>query len=76
VPETDEGLLAVLERPLSDYTGAVFPLNELRAERSYCVTNLDANERKTLHGRELMEQELEVRLPEQPDSALLTYHLL
>ncbi len=73
LPDTGEGLMVVLKRPLSEYTRAVFPLSALQTGSVYEITNLDTNEKRTLSGRELMDKGLEVRLPDKPDSALLCY---
>ncbi len=74
LPDAGEGLLVVLKRPLSEYTRAVFPLNALQPGSNYELRNLDTNEKGTLTGKELMEGGVAVRLPAQPDSALLRYH--
>jgi alpha-galactosidase len=73
LPEEKEGLLVVLKRPASPYTRANFPLQALRQDASYEITNLDTEERTTVLGGQLMSRGLELFLPKKPDSALLRY---
>ena len=73
LPEEKEGLVVVLKRPASPYTRAVFPLQALRKDASYEITNLDTDQRTTLRGGLLMSEGLELFLLKKPDSALLRY---
>ncbi len=73
LPESEEGLVVVLKRPLSEFTGALFALNALRQEIYYEITNVDSGEKTTLRGRELMDKGLAVTLLAKPDTALLRY---
>jgi hypothetical protein len=73
LPETGEGLVVVLKRPLSQYAQAVLPLHALEEKGNYEITKLDTADRFTMTGKELAGKGLSVRLPAQPDSSLLCY---
>ncbi len=73
LPGEKEGLLVALKRPASPYTKANFPLQALRQDASYAITNLDTEQRTTMLGGQLMSQGLELLLLKKPDSALLRY---
>jgi alpha-galactosidase len=73
LPDSGEGIVVVVKRPLSDFTQAVYPLNGLSAGESYEITNLDTGETRTLTGRELADKGLEAKLPNRPDTALFRY---
>jgi alpha-galactosidase len=73
LPESGEGLVVVLKRPLSKYIQANFVLNELKAESGYEVTNLDSSEQSIAQGSELMDRGIAVKLPNKPDSTLISY---
>jgi alpha-galactosidase len=73
LPEENQGLVVVLKRPASPYTNALLPLQALRQDASYEITNLDTEERTTFLGGQLMRQGLKLSLPHKPDSALLHY---
>jgi hypothetical protein len=62
--------VVVVKRPSSNFTQAVFPLKALRPEAAYALTNLDTGENRTLTGQELVDQGLEARLLNRPDSAV------
>ena len=73
LPEQGEGMIVIVKRPASDYREATFPLQALRQDSRYEITNLDSGEKKTFTGKELTEKGLEARLEGKPDSALLCY---
>jgi hypothetical protein len=73
LPESGEGLVVVLKRPLSRFTEAAFPLRALDPRASYEVTNLDGGARSVSGGAELGAGGLVVRLAAQPASALIRY---
>jgi len=73
LPESGEGLVVVLKRPLSRFTEAAFPLRALDPRASYEVTNLDGGARRVSGGAELGAGGLVVRLAAQPASALIRY---
>jgi alpha-galactosidase len=73
LPDTGEGLVVIVKRPLSTFTQAVFPLNALSAGAAYGLTNLDTGESRTLTGRELVEKGVEARLLQRPDTAVFRY---
>jgi len=72
LPDSREGLVVVLKRPLSQYTQALY-LHALEAKNDYEITNLDTGEKWTTSGKELSGKGLSVRLPAQADSSLLCY---
>jgi hypothetical protein len=74
LPETGEGLVVALKRPLSEYTEASFNLNALEAANNYQITNLDTGEQTISSGADLMAKGLGVCLANKPDSALIGYH--
>jgi alpha-galactosidase len=74
LPDSGEGLVVVIKRPLSQYTQALYPLRALEVTSSYGITNLDTGEERTMSGKELSGKGLSLRLPAQPDSALICYH--
>jgi len=73
LPESGEGLVVVLKRPMSEYVRAIFALHELKAGSGYEVTNLDSGEQSVVKGTELMNTGIEVKLPNRPDSTLISY---
>lgn len=75
LPQSGEGLVVVLKRPFSQFTGAQFALNALQPGSYYDISNVDSGDRSTLGGSELMDKGLAVNLLGRPDSALLRYRL-
>jgi alpha-galactosidase len=73
LPDSGDGIVVVVKRPLSNFTQALFPLQALTDGAAYEITNLDTGESKTLTGRELANKGLEARLLEKPDSAVFRY---
>jgi alpha-galactosidase len=73
LPESGEGLLVVLKRPLSEFTEALFAMNALQLGSYYEIANVDSGDKATFSGKELMEKGLAVTLLARPDSALLRY---
>jgi alpha-galactosidase len=72
-PETGDGLVVALKRPLSGFTEALLPLHGLQPAGRYEITNLDTAERQTADGSALMSEGLRVRLEGRPAAALLHY---
>jgi alpha-galactosidase len=73
LPETGEGLVVVLKRPLSEFTQALFALKALQPGSDYEISNADSGDKTTFGGRELMGKGLAVTLLARPNSALLRY---
>lgn len=73
LPESGEGLVVVIKRPLSNYTQALYPVHALEAQGKYEITNLDSGEKFVMGGTELSSKGVNVQLPAQPDSTLLCY---
>jgi alpha-galactosidase len=72
-PDLAEGLVVVLKRRLSPLADAVFRLRELQPDAHYEITDLDTGEKRTLTGKELMDEGLKVHLAKNPDSTLIMY---
>ncbi|HEY3414067.1 MAG TPA: NPCBM/NEW2 domain-containing protein [Armatimonadota bacterium] len=72
-PDLGEGLVQAFRRPNSVYESARLRIKGLDAERRYRVTNLDTRSAENVTGKELMETGLLLRLPKQPDSAMIVY---
>ena len=72
-PTIGRGLVVALRRPESPYQSARFPLRGLDEQGNYQVTDLDTGERRSLTGRALVREGLEVRMKTKPDSALVMY---
>ena len=75
-PETGDGLVVALKRPLSGFTEALLPLHGLQPAGRYEITNLDTVERQIAEGSALMSDGLRVRLETRPAAALLRYRCL
>jgi alpha-galactosidase len=73
LPESQEGAVVVLKRPLSPCEDAALRLNDLDSNADYDVTNLDTGQTRTTPGAALMREGLRVHLGNKPDSALLVY---
>lgn len=76
LPESGEGLVVVLKRPLSPYTQAAFSLRGLAPEARYEIEDLDRGARQTLTGATLAAGGLAVELRGKPASALVRYRLV
>ncbi len=75
-PESGDGLVVVLKRPLSGFTEALLALHGLQTAARYEITNMDTAERQIAPGSSLMSTGLQVRLEPRPAAALLHYRRL
>lgn len=76
MPESCEGLLAVLKQSLSPYTRAAFRLGGLKRDLWYRITNSETKETRDILGADLMERGLAVELDANPATAMIYYHAL
>ena len=76
LPHSDEGMVVLLKRQLSNYTWACFRLNALKVGAAYESTKLDTNNNEAFTGVALMENGLEVLLPNKLATSLVTYRRL
>ena len=75
-PEQGEGMLQAFRRADSPYESARFKLRGLDPTAHYAVTDLDTGAVQQLDGHALMTMGWPVVLPNQPDSAIVTYKLI
>ncbi|NHV06505.1 MAG: hypothetical protein HA495_04110 [Thaumarchaeota archaeon] len=54
-------------------SNTVFRLREIQPDAHYEVTDLDTEKKRTITGKELMNDELKVHLAKNPDSTLIMY---
>ncbi|OHB85913.1 MAG: hypothetical protein A2V98_14585 [Planctomycetes bacterium RBG_16_64_12] len=73
LPETGEGLLVVLKRPMSAQASETLRLQALDRSADYQVTSLDSGTTEVIPAARLLDQGLVVRLAGNPDSALVRY---
>ena len=74
-PEEGVGYVEAFRRANSPYVTAQYKLNGLDRKATYILENLDTGEKCEKMGDELMEQGLEVRIPELPGSAIFMYKI-
>jgi alpha-galactosidase len=72
-PEAGKGMVQAFRRTESVYETARFRLSGLDPEARYLLTDLEANETRTLSGRELAESGLPVTIKTQPGAVVITY---
>jgi len=72
-PDTGLGIVQAFRRPECVDASVTCTLRGLDAEARYTVTNADDDEAWQATGRELMDQGVEVTLPQRPGAALLVY---
>jgi hypothetical protein len=72
MPESGEGVVQVFRREDSPVVSAKFKLHGLDASAKYEMENLDGG-KKTMTGKELMEEGLEATMKEQPSALLFAY---
>lgn len=72
-PETGEGYVEAFRRAESDYEVARYRLSGLDSKESYTLRNLDTGTELVMTGKQLMEDGVEVRMSERPDSAIIMY---
>jgi alpha-galactosidase len=74
-PDLNEGMIVALKRSNSPFPKAVFSLHGLNPDAEYQLTNLDDDSRTAVKGSLLLNKGLEIELPDNPDSALISYRL-
>ena len=73
VPESGKGMIQVFRRQNSPYQSARFRLRDLDAGSDYKLINLDTGESRQASGRELLQDGIEIHLPDRPQAAIYTY---
>ncbi len=76
LPDADEGIVVALRRPASIYTSARLHLRGLSRDASYEVTDLDTGHSGKFAAGRLTDAGMEIKLPRQPDSAIVRYRRL
>ncbi len=73
-PEAGQGVVEAFRRPLSPYTVVRLPLRGLDASATYVLTDLNhPDQPRTVGGKELADQGLEVRMDGKPAATFVTY---
>ncbi|MCA9442094.1 MAG: alpha-galactosidase, partial [Candidatus Omnitrophica bacterium] len=72
-PEEGTGMIQAFRRTESPFFGGLFRLRGLDPDAEYKIVNMDADERETRTGKDLMDQGLEIVLEESPGSAVIEY---
>jgi alpha-galactosidase len=72
-PEHGEGMVQAFRRHNSFYESARFKLRGLNLDSRYRVRDVNGTAPIAFSGRELLEQGLQITLPEMPAAAVLTY---
>ncbi|MCB9784363.1 MAG: GH36 C-terminal domain-containing protein [Candidatus Omnitrophica bacterium] len=72
-PEEGTGMVQAFRRTESPFFGGRFRLRGLDPDAEYKIVNMDADERETRTGKDLMDQGLEIVLEESPGSAVIEY---
>ena len=74
-PEKGVGYVEAFRRANSPYEAARYELSGLDPKGTYVLQNLDTEEESKRTGEQLMQEGLEVRIPERPGSAIIVYEL-
>jgi alpha-galactosidase len=72
-PENGDGMVQAFRRHNSPYETSRLQLRGLDPEAQYTVQDIDGGRSRHYTGRRLMEDGLEVRIPEKPNAIILTY---
>ena len=73
LPETGEGLIVALKRPLSSLTMGSFALKALDRHARYQIADLDSGKSETVSGAFLTDDGLRIALTQSPASCLIGY---
>jgi alpha-galactosidase len=72
-PESGDGMVQAFRRHNSPYESSRYHLRGLEPQACYSVKDVDTGRSHRYTGRQLMDDGLEVRIPEKPNAVILTY---
>ncbi|MBN2309539.1 MAG: alpha-galactosidase [Candidatus Hydrogenedentes bacterium] len=72
-PDLGEGMVLALRRPASPFTTMTAVLEGLDAAATYEIQDMDSGERRQVSGQDLADTGLDLKIDNQPGSALLVY---
>jgi alpha-galactosidase len=75
-PDASHGFMVAYRRSGSLYEKAVFKLRGLKPDRTYEIINVDATEKLTKSGQDLMTVGVSIELKHAPESSLVMYRQL